>query len=237
MTPSDSFNADLLAAFSTTNADRVSQLMRAHVDAYGVDSMIADLVVPAVWELERLWAEGRFSVLHERQVSALLRTVTAPYLPLSTVGRGVFVMACPPGETHDIRQHLFAVLLQQRGIATLTMGPNVAWKSIAHALHAHDAAAWALYVSHPRVVAGKHRIVQHLARTTPTYVAGPAASITRIPQVENLPVGWVEAADHVARNVPYTRAGASTGGRLGVAAIAPPPAPAEGESDPIGFLT
>lgn len=230
MTPSDPFNPDLLAAFTTTNAHRVSQLMRTHADAHGIDSMIADLVVPAVWELERLWADGRFSVLHERQVSALLRTVTAPYLPLYPPGRGVFVMACPPGETHDIRQHLFAVLLQQLGVATLAMGPNVAWKSIAHALHAHDAAGWALYVSHPRVVAGKHRIVQHLARTTPTYVAGPAASTTRIPHVENLPVGWIAAADHVTRKLSHA------GGGLGAVAMAPPPAPAEDGGGGLDFL-
>lgn len=197
--PHGAANAEFLEALIALDGPHVRQLLQGWVSKSGVDAMIIDLVIPVVGELERMWVLGRFSVLHERHVATLLDTVLGSYLMIDTpVLKEPVVLACPPGETHDIRQTLFAVLLQHRNVATVSLGVNVPWARLVDSVRALRARGCAIYVSHPNVLAGKHHVVRHLGGITPIFIAGLATNLTQVEGVQNLPANWADAADFVA---------------------------------------
>jgi DNA-binding transcriptional MerR regulator len=129
--------ADALAAFDEGRAHAVLDSLLATATT---DSVLATVVLPYLHELGERWERGEVSVAQEHFATALLR---GRLLGLARGwGRGLgprIVLACAPGEQHDLGLIAFGLALRGRGWRILYLGADTPLTSVADAAHASDA--------------------------------------------------------------------------------------------------
>ena len=118
-----------LARFDEAGAQRA--IDRA-VDAYSTETLITDLLLPVLRDTGELWSEGKLSVGQEHFASNLIRT------RLLGLGRGwgsgigpLILLACPPGEDHDLGLVCFGLILNGRGCRIAFLGADTPLATIA----------------------------------------------------------------------------------------------------------
>ena len=93
--------------------------------AHGVDVAVAEVVMPVLREVGEGWERGEMGVLHEHFVSSSFRGVLGEMLgPLSGQVSRTVVLACPPGELHDLPLELFGAMLHARSWRVVSLGAN-----------------------------------------------------------------------------------------------------------------
>jgi methanogenic corrinoid protein MtbC1 len=90
-----------------------------------LDQAFHAVLEPALVEVGERWAGGEVSVAHEHLASATVRTALQTLLsdPRPDV-RGTAVLACAPGEQHEIGLLMLAVLLRSDGWQVAYLGAN-----------------------------------------------------------------------------------------------------------------
>jgi DNA-binding transcriptional MerR regulator len=142
--------ADALDRFDEPEAQAVLDRLLAVMT---VDTLLADIVLPYLRELGERWARGEASVAQEHFASAVLR---GRLLGLARGwGRGVgpvAVLACLPGELHDLGLIAFGLALRGRGWRIVYLGPDAPLETVAEASRQLDPALVVLHaVSDERV--------------------------------------------------------------------------------------
>jgi methanogenic corrinoid protein MtbC1 len=129
--------ADALAAFDEAHAHAVLDSLLA---ATTVETVLAEVVLPYLHQLGELWERGEATVAQEHFASSLLR---GRLLGLARGwGRGLgprIVLACAPGEQHDLGLIAFGLALRARGWRIVYLGADTPLSSVADAAHAADA--------------------------------------------------------------------------------------------------
>jgi DNA-binding transcriptional MerR regulator len=104
------------------------------VAGFSLDTILAEVVVPYLHELGERWERGEISIAQEHFASALLR---GRLLGLARGwGQGLgptALLACAPGEQHDLGLIVFGLALRARGWRVLYLGPDVPLDSLAEA--------------------------------------------------------------------------------------------------------
>ena len=129
--------ADALAAFDEPRAHATLDSLLATAT---IDAVLTMVVVPYLHELGEQWERGDASVAQEHFASAVLR---GRLLGLARGwGRGLgprIVLACAPGEQHDLGLIGFGLALRARGWRIVYLGADTPLTSVADAAHASDA--------------------------------------------------------------------------------------------------
>ena len=129
---------DALAAFDEPAANAVFDSLLATAT---LDTILTDVVVPYLRELGDRWERGDASVAEEHFASSVLR---GRLLGLARGwGRGLgprIVLACAPGELHDLGLIAFGLALRARGWRIVYLGTDTPLASVADAADAADAA-------------------------------------------------------------------------------------------------
>lgn len=90
------------------------------------ESVVDDLLMPAVVELGRAWVEGHLEVAAEHAASAAIqRRLSALYEAAAVSGDPSVVVGLPPGARHELGALAFAVAVRRRGIGVLYLGADV----------------------------------------------------------------------------------------------------------------
>ncbi len=93
--------------------------------AFGTDTVLVEVVLPVLRSLGEGWAEGRITIAQEHFASSVLR---GRLLGLARGwGRGsgpVAVLACPPGEQHDLALLMFGIALREAGWRITFLGAD-----------------------------------------------------------------------------------------------------------------
>jgi MerR family transcriptional regulator, light-induced transcriptional regulator len=128
--------ADALAAFDEPRAHAMIDSLLATAT---IDTVLATVVMPYLHELGERWERGDASVAQEHFASAVLR---GRLLGLARGwGRGLgprIVLACAPGERHDLGLIAFGLALRARGWRVVYLG-DTPLASVADAAHASEA--------------------------------------------------------------------------------------------------
>jgi methanogenic corrinoid protein MtbC1 len=95
-----------------------------------IESLFAEVLRPALWELGDRWARREVSVAQEKEVSEAARELIAELTlraagPPDSVDGGV-VAACVAGERHELGLRMVSGLLRARGVAVHFLGADVA---------------------------------------------------------------------------------------------------------------
>jgi methanogenic corrinoid protein MtbC1 len=149
--------------------------------AHGVDVAVAEVVMPVLREVGEGWERGEMGVLHEHFVSSSFRGVLGEMLgPLSGQVSRTVVLACPPGELHDLPLELFGAMLHARSWRVVSLGADTPMTAVADAVRILDADACVLAGVRRSVFESRMPSLTRLGRCAPVFLAGQGA--VRLPE-------------------------------------------------------
>jgi methanogenic corrinoid protein MtbC1 len=132
---------DLAVAVAAFDEARAQAVLDALLAVATVDTAIGDVVVPYLHDLGTRWERGDASVAEEHFASGVLR---GRMLGLARGwSRGVgpqIVLACAPGEQHDLGLIAFGLALRARGWRIVYLGADTPVASVAEAARASQPA-------------------------------------------------------------------------------------------------
>ncbi|MDQ3889004.1 MAG: cobalamin B12-binding domain-containing protein [Actinomycetota bacterium] len=189
--------AELAAALAAFDEARAQDVLDALVAAATLDSVLSDVVVPFLHDLGHRWERGEASVAQEHFASGVLRARLLALARGWDRGLGPRVLlACTPGEQHDLGLIAFGLALRARGFRILYLGADTPVEDMARA--APGAEPELVVVS--AVNGDRFRAVatelEELARARRVYVGGAGAAVVDL-EVPRLTGGPVEEADRL----------------------------------------
>ncbi len=99
------------------------------------ESIVDDLLMPALVEIGRAWQDGRLDVAAEHTASAAVhRRLSALYEAAATVADPLLVVGLPPGSRHELGSLAFAVAVRRLGVGVLYLGADVPVTSWVHVI-------------------------------------------------------------------------------------------------------
>lgn len=102
------------------------------------ESIVDDLLMPALEALGQAWADGRLDVAAEHAASgAVHRRLATLYEAATTVTDTSVVVGLPPGSRHELGALAFAVALRRLGVGVLYLGADVPVASWVHVVDQH----------------------------------------------------------------------------------------------------
>jgi DNA-binding transcriptional MerR regulator/methylmalonyl-CoA mutase cobalamin-binding subunit len=90
------------------------------------ESVVDEVLMPAMVSLGRAWWDGRLDVAAEHAATAaLLRRLSALYEAAAAPGEARIVVGLPPGARHELGALAFAVAVRRIGVEVLYLGADV----------------------------------------------------------------------------------------------------------------
>lgn len=169
--------AQLLDAVTALDEDRAHAVLDTAFHERSVESAIIDVTLPLLRRIGEMWELGRIGVAQEHFASSLLRRRLGALSLTWGVGSGpVAVLACPPGEFHDIVLLGFGVLLGRAGWRIRYLGPDTPVHSLAGAARIAQADAVILACRRPSGFRAHGAALRHLGEQYPLWLAGRGAT-------------------------------------------------------------
>ena len=141
---------------STINGDSLkADLILAQAYAtMPIESVVLELIQPTLVEVGERWHRNEITIAHEHQSSHYLRGKLHHLLELAGSPRHgpTVILACPPGEWHEIGALSIAIFLRRAGIRTHYLGANTPIPDLARFAREVNASAVMLSVSSPEVI-------------------------------------------------------------------------------------
>jgi MerR family transcriptional regulator, light-induced transcriptional regulator len=166
--------AAALASFDGAAADAVFDSMLARLS---LDTLLRDVVIPYLHELGERWERGEASIAQEHFASALLR---GRLLGLARGwGQGIgpaAVLACAPGEQHDLGLLTFGLALRARGWRIIYLGTDTPIASVQEAVSSCGPTLVVVSAVNARAFRRHQSELQELARTTRLCLGGAGAA-------------------------------------------------------------
>jgi MerR family transcriptional regulator, light-induced transcriptional regulator len=156
---------------------RAHAALDALISRFSLDAVLAEVIVPYLHDLGEQWERGEISVAQEHFASSLLRG------RLLGLGRGwgqgqgpTALLACAPGEQHDLGLIAFGLALRARGWRILYLGTDTPLESLAGAARSSRPDCVAISAVNPRGLKAIREDLIELARDYRVAVGGAAAN-------------------------------------------------------------
>ena len=195
----------LFAAMITYDSAAMHTVLDEVLVRLSVESVICDVVLPFLHRVGVGWEGGSVDVADEHFASDVVRgRLAALSFGAGATTGPLALLACPPGEEHDIALKAFEVVLQRAGWRTRYLGPNTPVASIQAAADIIEPDVVVLAASNPSVLADPVPDLDGLARTHRVLLGGAGADAHA---AERLGIGHlagdpVAAATELARSRP-----------------------------------
>lgn len=117
--------ASLRAALDMLDERAAHVVLDQLFGALTIEAVIRDVLMPYLYELGDRWSRGEVTVGQEHFASNVIRNRLAALSPGWGGGRGPQVLlACPPGELHDIALLSFGLVLRRSGWRVVFLGAD-----------------------------------------------------------------------------------------------------------------
>ena len=190
---------DALDRFDEDGANRALDRLIA---AVSVEAVMREVLLPYLRTLGDRWARGDVSVAQEHFASALLRGRLLGLARGWGTGSGpTLVLACPPGEQHDLGLIMFGIAASRRGRRITYLGQDTPFSTIEATIDAVGSELVVFAVVEGTSLGQHARAIRALAKRVPVAVGG--AGITE-DEARRLGVRFLEGD-------PVEAAGALTG--------------------------
>jgi len=148
--PSDYVELCLKAAKDVDQKELEAILMKAAVNL-SRPVFLDQVIERLMYKTGELWRSGKFKVLHEHIVSAVVRTILGGMLNTQneTDKDSVMVVTTPAGQVHEFGALLAAVTAAMDGWRVIYLGPNIPVDDIANAVNRQKAIVVALSMVYP----------------------------------------------------------------------------------------
>jgi DNA-binding transcriptional MerR regulator len=125
---------ELAEALDGYDEPRAQSILDRLLAVTTVDSLLSDIVLPYLRELGDRWERGEVSVAQEHFASGVLRGRLLGLARGWGLGVGpAAVLACLPGEQHDLGLIAFGLALRARGWRIFYLGPDAPLDTVAEA--------------------------------------------------------------------------------------------------------
>jgi|RhiMethySRZTD1v2_1073278.scaffolds.fasta_scaffold04117_18 MerR family transcriptional regulator, light-induced transcriptional regulator len=172
-------NAELTDALDEYDEPRAQAVFDRLLSAFSIDAVLRDAVLPFLHELGLRWERGEISVAQEHFASSVIRGRLLGLARGWGAGSGpVAVLACPPGEEHDLGLLALGIVLHDRGWRIAYLGPDTPMETLAGAAARVDARVIVLAAVSRRRFEAVAATLGHLAKTHQLAIAGAGASET-----------------------------------------------------------
>ena len=177
--------AQLLDAVTALDEDRAHAVLDTAFVERSVESAIIDVLLPLFVRVGEMWELGRIGIAQEHFASSLVRRRLGALSLTWGVGTGpVAVLACPPGEFHDIVLLSFGVLLGRAGWRIRYLGPDTPVHSLAAAARLTQADAVVLACRRPSGFRAHASQLRRLGDDHPVWLAGRGATPRVLEEVQ-----------------------------------------------------
>lgn len=161
---------------STTNGDslKADRVLAQAYATMSIESVVLELIQPTLIEVGERWHRGEITIAHEHQSSHYLRGKLHHLLELAGTPRHgpTVILACPPGEWHEIGALSIAIFLRRAGIRTHYLGANTPIPDLARFAREVKASAVMLSVSSPDVIEQLRPQAKLLLEVVPMVIYG-----------------------------------------------------------------
>lgn len=116
---------DHLAALLDAEPEQLGVLVDQAFALHGVDATLEQILTPLLETIGDRWERGEITVAQEHFVSETVRSRLGHLLADAGGGvRGVAVLACAPGEQHELGLMMLAIALRRDGWKIVYLGAN-----------------------------------------------------------------------------------------------------------------
>jgi DNA-binding transcriptional MerR regulator len=138
-----------------------------------VTTVLGEVVLPYLRELGDRWAAGEVSVAQEHFASNLIRGRLLGLARGWAAGEGPNVLlACPPGEAHDLALIVFGIEVARRGWRVTFLGADTPTATIEETVRRLRPALVVLAVSDPERIREHATAIRSIAAISPVAVGG-----------------------------------------------------------------
>lgn len=131
----DALVSRFVEAAIATDIARISAVLDEIFAQGSYESVVDDLLMPALAALGSAWGEGRLDIAAEHAATAAVhRRLSALYEAAAALGAAPVVVGLPPGSRHELGPLAFAVALRRLGVGVLYLGPDVPVASWVHVM-------------------------------------------------------------------------------------------------------
>ena len=179
--PSDGLLEDaasrLLAAIHDYDEAAVQAILDESFASFGLEAVLRELILPTLTKVGLEWHEGTLAVSQEHFASNLIR---ARLLSLARMwGRGggpLALLACAPGEQHDITLLCFGLLLRSYGWRIVFLGADTPIATLTEAVETTLPALTVLASFDPDLLETEATALRRLAKRVRLVLSGPGAT-------------------------------------------------------------
>ena len=191
--------SDALDAFDEADAHAAFDSL---VSALSVDALVQQAVIPYLEQLGSRWERGEASVAQEHFASNVIRGRLLGLARGWGQGTGPrALLACAPGEQHDLPLVCFGLALRARGWRITYLGPDTPIETLAELVGALRPRIVVVSASLPERLEPALPGLRRLAANTRLIVAGPGATTeyAERARAELVAEDPVSAADRISR--------------------------------------
>ena len=169
--------APLAAALDAMNAEQAHLLLDRLFATFTLETVLSEVILPYLHELGERWSRGEASVTQEHFASHLIRgRLMSLARDWGTGGGPLAVLACAPGELHDLPLVAFGIALRGRGWRIAFLGADTPPGSMADAAGMLEPALIVVSAVTSEVFERSADALADLARSSPLAIAGAGAS-------------------------------------------------------------
>lgn len=163
----------LLAAFERFDEAEANRLFDEAIAGLSTEGLVSAVVLPVMGEIGSRWESGEVSVAGEHFATNVVRGRLLGLARNWSSGEGrVAVLACPPGELHDLGLICFGLLLRERGWRVAYLGPDTPLEMVAETVRSFAAQAAVIATLERGHIAGVAEEISSLAAQIPVYLGG-----------------------------------------------------------------
>lgn len=168
----------LLAALDGYDETEAERILDELLERFELEEAIARVLMPFLVEVGDRWESGAFSVTQEHFASHLVRsrlTANVGDVMPAEVGQTV-VVACAPGERHDIAPLAFSVLMRRAGWQVRYLGADTPTADLAFACKRIEPDLVVVAASRRTAMLDAAPGVRRIAARHPVAIAGAGAT-------------------------------------------------------------
>jgi MerR family transcriptional regulator, light-induced transcriptional regulator len=200
-----------LDAFDETTAQAVLDRLVADFSLF---TTLREVILPYLAELGARWEQGTASIAQEHFASNVIHGRLAGLARGWGNGHGpLAILACPPGELHDLPLMIFGIVLNRTGWRVSYLGTSTPLEEVTRTVEASDPDLVVLAAARPGTLDPFAAQLIALARRAPLMLAGAgvtpqlatsvqATLLTSDPVTAAENVGWPRSGHHRADSSP-----------------------------------
>jgi MerR family transcriptional regulator, light-induced transcriptional regulator len=145
--------------------------------AFGLEAVLREVILPTLTQVGLGWEQGTYEISQEHFGSNLIRARLLSLARLWSRGAGpLALLACAPGEAHDISLLAFGLLLRSHGWRILFLGADTPTPTLTQTAKTTRPALTVLTSFDPALLEAEAPALRRLAKIAPLVLSGPGAS-------------------------------------------------------------